>query len=109
MHAAGIPTPIAKRESPPLVLPRDLAGTVDLGNGAWPRYLVIPVDAGLVDACGLWHGLATANESLLDPHAYVPREPARRTTLDSQRVLQPLGSFSRQTNGLEPLFCPSPT
>ena len=53
---------------PPLVLPRGLADMVDLGAGHWPKVLVIPNDAGLLDpSCGYWHGGSAANDGGSDP------------------------------------------
>lgn len=35
----------------------------DVGGGGWPKCLVIPTDAGLLDqSCGYWHGLDSAND-----------------------------------------------
>jgi hypothetical protein len=53
--------PVGKR--PPLVLPRGLGCMVDLGTGHWPKVLVIPKDAGLLDlACAYWHQAGAAND-----------------------------------------------
>jgi hypothetical protein len=40
-------------KQPPHVLTRDLAALVDLGDGGWPRLLVIPTDAGLMVPFGM--------------------------------------------------------
>ncbi len=52
-------------KQPPTVLPRGLEATVDLGDGGWPKCLVIPTDAGLLDpSCSVWHGDKAANDSV---------------------------------------------
>lgn len=56
----------------PVVLPRGCSDFVEFEVSGWPRVLVIPSDAGLLDpSCAYWHGTTAANDSS-DPASVAP-------------------------------------